>query len=130
MPLPGAVNILIPRLARFSLITCFIEPLSDDAAIIQSLPDGICNNPDHLRLVVRLRRYSLLTTGQSSGGYFHPFHQRQHTGLRVTLWLAQLASKGIDKPRGFIAARGCYSVIKRVLQFSRNAESYQVGFTH
>lgn len=55
MAFPGAVNILIPRLTCFSLITRFIEPLSDDAAIIQTLPDGIGNNPYHRRFIVRLR---------------------------------------------------------------------------
>ena len=77
MALPGAVNILIPRFTRFSLISSLIEPLSDDTPIIQTMPDGICYNPDPLRLVVRLRRYSLFATDQSGSGYFHPLHQRQ-----------------------------------------------------
>ncbi|OUF43686.1 hypothetical protein AZ044_001697 [Pluralibacter gergoviae] len=141
MAFPGAVNILIPRLTCFSLITRFIEPLSDDAAIIQTLPDGIGNNPYHRRFIVRLRGvYPVChrppatghrppATGQRSGGYFHALHQRQHPGLWVTLWLA-LFAKGVDKPRDFITARGCYSVIESVLQFSRNAEFFQIGFTH
>ncbi len=71
-----------------------------------------------------------VATGQSGGGYFHPLHQRQHSGLWVALWLAQLVAEGIDKPRGFIAASRCYSLIKCVLKVCRNAEGYQIRFTH